>query len=219
MLLKGTTDEPCFPLQEFGKERLLRAPSSSLAQVLSVNTAVWQCALAVWRLLGVADPRAMAMRSFGLLGYDWLAPGTLAKLAALQHLPPWQPSAAAVVSQCGGYAAIYSTSRLIGRLLFLQQEGTLHLLVADKAAARQQRDLHGGQPADAPCRISLADVAGLTDAKFCCLPGLGSSERYRAFMEQVEQLPAYQQLLAEGAAESGRLAALLPPELVPEARG
>ena len=83
--------------------------------------------------------------------------------------------------------------------------------------------MHGGQQAVEPSWISLADVAGLTDAKFCSLPALGSSndsgcgsmsERYRAFMEQVEQLPAYQQLLADGAAESGRLAALLPPELV-----
>ena len=124
-------------MQEFGKEQLLLAPPSCLPRVLTVDTTVWQRALAVWRLLGVADPPAVALGNLKLPAVHWLAPGTLAKLAALQRLPPWQPSAADVVSQCGGYAAIYSTSRLIGRLLFLQQEGTLHLLVADNAAARQ----------------------------------------------------------------------------------
>ena len=51
--------------------------------------------------------------------------------------------------------------------------------------------------------------------------GSGSStveQRYQAFMAQLPQLPGYQRLLAEGLAESARLAALLPPELRPVAR-
>ena len=174
MLLNVQPQSGCLPpLQEIGKERLLHAPASCLPRVLNVNTAVWQRALAVWRLLGVADPPAVALRNPKLPAVRWLVPGTHAKLAALQRLLPWQPSAADVVSQCGSYAASYSTSRVIGRLLFLQQEGTLHLLVADKAAERrdwwQQQHLHGGQQADKPAFVSLSNLATLSDAKFCSL--------------------------------------------------
>ena len=128
-----------------------------------------------------------------------------------------------------------SPERLIGRLLFLQQAGALPLLVADKQAARRQWREERGLPAaqaaaGEPQFVSLRDVAILPDAQFCGLPALGgsqqeqssgqqassgssASERLAAVMAQLEQLPAYRQLLAEGAAESERLEAALPPEL------
>ena len=220
----------------FGREALLEAGTSSLARQLAVDTAVWQRALAVWRLLGVPDPVAVAMNNLRTLSRDWLAPGRLAALTALQRLLPWQPSAADAVQQCAGYVATYAPRQLIGRLLFLQQEGVLPLLVANKRAAqrqwRQERGLPAGPAAHGePQFVSMGDAAVLNDAKFGALPALGgsqqewrsgklasssssASERYEAFKAQLPQLPAYQQLLAAGAAESKRLAAALPPDLV-----
>ena len=225
--------------QEFGLERLRQAGPESLAQLLNVDTAVWQRALAVWRLLGVADPAALGLRNTRLLALDWLAPDRLASLAALQQLVPWQPSVANAVQHFSVYVANGAPPRLMGRLLFLQQEGVLPLLVADKRAARkqwrQQRGPAAGQAAEEPLFFSLSEAVNLKDADFLALPAFaqleaqteqpGSSntssgtsvgtvaERYRAFMSQLPRLPAYQQLLAQGAAESRRLAALLPPEL------
>ena len=227
----------CPSLQEFGREALLQAAPWPRAAVLGVDTAVWQRTMAVWRLLGVADPAAVALGNLQLLASNWLAPGTHAKLAALQRLLPWQPAAADAVQQCASYVVATGPKRLIGRLLFLQQAGALPLLVADKQAARRQwreeRGLPVGQTAAGePQLVSLSDVCTLSDAEFCALPALGVSQqerrggqlasssssggsssandRYEAFMAQ---LPAYQQLLAEGADESKRLAAALPPGL------
>ncbi len=223
-------------MQEFGRERLLQASLASLAELLAVDVTTWQRALAVWRLLGVADPAALGMGNTRSLVLNWLKPGNLANLMALQLLP-WQPTATDAVQQFHGYVVNYTPQRLIGRLLFVQQEGLLPLLVADKQAAlqqvRRQRRLRAGQPADQPLFISLSDVGKLPNANFFSVlaaagaaqpeqpAGRGSSssgsssvaERYRAFMEQLPQLPAYQRLLAAGEAESRRLAALLPPEL------
>ncbi len=219
-------------MQEFNLEQLLQAAPSTFARMLAIDASVWQRALAAWQLLGVADPAAVARNNLLLHTCEWLTRGVLAKLAALQQLLPWQPTAADVVQQFGVYVAAGAPQRLIGRLLFLQQEGWLPLLVADKLAARQQwrqqRGLNAGQPTDQPLFISLRETAVLSDAKFCAMlaaveaaqpeqPVGGSSStagRYRAFMAQLPQLPAYQQLLAAGEAESRRLAALLPPELV-----
>ena len=178
----------------------------------------------------------MALNNLAMLYRNWLAPGRLAALTALQRLLPWRPSAADALQQCSGYVATYAPKRLIGRLLFLQQEGALPLLVADKPAAQWQwREEHGllaGAAAEGePQFVSLRDAAVLNDAEFCALPALGgsqqdghggrlasssggASERYEAFMAQLPQLPAYQQLLAAGATESERLAAALPPGLV-----
>ncbi len=199
---------------------------------LGCKTAQWQVALAVWRLLGVADPAALATRNLKLVAVGWLQPALLAAIAALQQLLPWQPTAAEVVQRFATYPAINGPERLIGRLLFLQQEGLLPLLVADKRAARQQwrqwRRLPSNRRVQGePQFMSLRDTAVLPTAKLCTLlaeaeaaqlkqpPVIDSSvaERYRAFMAQLPQLPAYQQLLAAGQAESWRLAALLPPEL------
>ena len=227
-------------MQEFGQDRLLQAGPESLAELLAVDTATWQRALAVWQLLGVADPPALALRNTRSLTLNWLAADRLASLVALQQLLPWQPSAAAAVQRYGSYIVNSAPPRLIGRLLFLQREGVLPLLLADKRAARQQwrqpRGLPANRRADGePQLISLRDTAALSDAKFGvllaaveaaqpeqpggCSSGCSSStaERYGAFMAQLPQLPAYQQLLAAGVAESRRLAALLPPVLLGEA--
>ena len=153
------------------------------------------------------------------------------------------------MQQFATYVAGPSPARLIGRLLFMQQEGAPALLVADKAAARQQwRRQHdlpaNGRAEGEPQLISLCDVARESDAAFCALlahvtrqqrqaelQGCGSEsskdssaaveQRYHAFiiMAQLPQLPAYQRLLAEGAAESKQLAALLPLELLPQPHG
>ena len=226
----------CPSLQEFGREALLQAAPWPRAAVLGVDTAVWQRTMAVWRLLGVADPAAVASKNLKALGVNWQDPARLAALTALQRLLPWQPSAADAVQQCAGYLATIGTERLIGRLLFLQHEGALPLLVANKQAARRQWREERGLPArqaaaGKPQFVSLRDAAVLNDAKFGALPALSGSQqkqhgsglasssssvsdRYEAFMAQLPQLPAYQQLLAAGAAESERLAAALPPELV-----
>ena len=228
-------------MQEFELQRLLQA--GSLAEPLAVDTATWQRALAVWRLLGVADPAALALHNTRSLVLNWLAADRLASLVALQQLLPWQPSAADAVQCWGSYVVNSAPPRLIGRLLFLQQEGVLPLLVADKAAARrqwrQQRSLPANRRAEGePQLMSLSDTAVTSDTKFCSLleeaqatmqleqqgsggcgrTGGSVSERFEAFMAQLPQLPAFQRLLAEGAAESRRLAALLPPELRPAAR-
>lgn len=52
----------------------------------------------------------------------------------------------------------------------------------------------------------------------CCGSSTGGSssgwtEMYKSFMARLPQLPAYQRLLAEGAALSKRLSRQLPPEL------
>ena len=217
-------------MQEFGLEQLLQAGPESLAELLVVDTATWQRALAVWRLLGVADPAALGLRNTRSLVVNWLVADRLASLSALQQLLPWQPPAAEAVQCCGCYIVNSAPPRLIGRLLFLQQEGALPLLVADKAAARQQWRRQHGLPANRraegePQLISLGDIAVKSDTKFGVLlavveaaqsqqHGRGSiAERYHTFMAQLPQLLAYRRLLAEGAAESKRLAALLPPEL------
>ncbi|PRW05910.1 RNA polymerase subunit sigma [Chlorella sorokiniana] len=226
-------------LVDFGRERLLQAGPTSVAELLAVDTANWQRALAVWRLLGVADPAALGLRNTRSLALDWLAAGRLASLAALQRLLPAQPSFEDTVQKFSGYIAAYSCRRLIGRLLFLQQEGALPLLVADKRAALQQWRRQHGLPASEPAAgepssFSISEMLSNSDADLCALPALrsghfewhggqagssGSSdssstaERYHAFMAQLPQLPAYQRLLAAGEAESRRLAALLPPEL------
>ncbi|PRW05921.1 hypothetical protein C2E21_9392 [Chlorella sorokiniana] len=218
----------------FGSHALLQAPGRSFAGLMVVDTAVWQRALAVWRLLGVADPATLAVVNLQPLAADWLAAGAQAKLAALQRLLPWQPTAAKAVQQCAAYVVGPSPKWLIGRLLFLQQEGTLPLLVADKQTAlrewRRQRGLPANRRAEGePQLVSLNDVVTLREDKFIALLETvaagqpeqpagsssdgGTAERYRAFMAQLPQLPAYQRLLAEGAAEAQRLAALLPPEL------
>ncbi|PRW05902.1 16S rRNA methyltransferase G [Chlorella sorokiniana] len=221
---------------EFAREQLLQVAPNCLSHALAVGTAVWQRALAVWRLLGVADPAAVAHKNFLLISYSWLAPGVQAKLAAMQRLLPWGPTAAAAVQQHGSYVVGPAPKRLIGRLLFLQQEGLLLLLVADKAAAqrqwRKQHSLPAGRRAEGePQLISLRDTAILSDTKFGAMlesvaagqseqpagSGGSTAERYHTFMAQLLQLPAYQRLLAEGAAEAQRLAALLPPELLAEA--
>ena len=106
-------------LQEFGRQDLLQAPPRSFAALLAVDTAVWQRALAVWQLLGVPDPAALATSNLQPLKAGWLGPRTLAKLAALQQLLPWWPTAAEAVQQYALYVAGPSPERLIGRLLFL----------------------------------------------------------------------------------------------------
>ena len=177
-----------------------------LASLLAAHTATWQLALAVWRALGVPDPAVLALSNLKLLTRNWLLPDPLANLLALQRSLRL-PSEAAVVQRFADYVAAPSSQRVAGRLLFLQQEALLHLLVVRE---------RGGQPPDDehPLSISLRDVAKLPDAAFCALPALlgDAAARYAAFMDDVRagSCQPYQQLLTEAAAWARQLAAEHP---------
>ena len=120
-------------LQEFGQEQVLRAVDKAPG-LLSINTVVWQRALAVMRQCGVADPIAVALNSVQMLCQDFLAPARLANRLALQRCLGL--SAAGVYEQFGSYVANSAAEKLAGCLLYLEQRGLLHLLVADKQAAK-----------------------------------------------------------------------------------
>ena len=125
---------PLHCLQGFGREQALHAVDM-VPGLLAVNTVVWQRWLAVMQLCGVADPVALAFTNAQVLGQDCLAPGRLANRLALQHCMGL--SAGDVYVQYGSYVAQCAAKKQAGRLLFLEQRGLLHLLVADRKAARQ----------------------------------------------------------------------------------
>jgi hypothetical protein len=206
-------------VQEFGRVEVLRMVSAS-PYLLTVRTAVWRRALAVWDVCGVADPRAVAVNCAEVLTHDWLRPSVQANLLALRHCLPWQPSAAKVIERFASYVSGLTTERLAGRLLFLKQVGLLPLLVVDKRVARQEWRQQGGLPvrkkaAGEPLFISLRDAGTLSDAAFeRQLEQLGvHCGSWAAFRGSLEQLPAWQQLTAAAAAEAARLQRLLPLEL------
>ena len=198
--------------QAFTRQRLQGLGLGPLAYLLNASTATWQLALAVWRALGVADPVALALINARVLALDWLAPGRMANLLALQRALGLSSAGAVVQQGLASYVAGPSCQRVAGRLLFLEQAGLLHLLVA-----RGQR---GRPPKDALPRISLCDVVNLSAAAFCALPALlgHTAARYAAFMAGVKAgtCQPYQQLLAEAAALRERL--LRAPEVARLAR-
>ena len=207
---------PC--LQEFGWEQALRAVDMA-PDLLAINTGVWRRALAVMHLCGVAAPAALALNNAHLLCLDWLAPGRLANRLALQRCLGLSP--AGVFERHAGYVVKYAAERLAGRLLYLEQRGLLHLLVADKQLARQawlqERGLPANKPATGkPAFISARDLAVITDDAFVSpldLPN-GAAD-VAAFKAGLLDSPAWQQLWEEAEAKSARLTALLPPELRP----
>jgi hypothetical protein len=206
-------------VQEFGGEEVLRMVSAA-PLLLTVRTAVWRRALAVWGLSDVADPPAVAINDASNLHYDWLRLSVQANLLALQRYLPWQPSAAEVIERFASYVGCYAAERLAGRLLLLEQAGLLPLLVADKRIALREWRQQWGLPvnkkaAGEPLFISVRDVAALSDAAFeQQLEQLGvDSGRWAAFRGSLERLPAWQQLTAAAAAETARLQRLLPLDL------
>jgi hypothetical protein len=193
---------------------------SAAPYLLTVRTAVWRRALAVWGVCGVADPRAVAVNCAEVVYRDWLRLSIQANLLALQRYLPWQPSAAKVIERFASYVVHCTAERLAGRLLFLEQAGLLPLLVVDKRAARQEWRQQRGLPvnkktAGEPLSISVRNVAVLSDAAFAQrLEQLGvDSSSWVAFRGSLEQLLAWQQLTAGAATEAARLQRLLPLEL------
>jgi hypothetical protein len=107
--------------------------------------------------------------------------------------------------------------------LYLEQRGLLHLLVADRRAAKKAwREEHGPsaikRAASDPRFITVGNVANLSTAKFTRLlqqhlPSAAAD--FAAVKAGLQDSPAWQQLWGEAQAESARLLALLPPELQP----
>jgi hypothetical protein len=205
-------------VQEFGREEALRMLGAAPG-LLTARTAVWRRALAVWGLCGVADPRAVAINSAQTAYQDWLRLSIQANLLALRRYLPWQPSAAEVIERFASYVSGFAAERLAGRLLLLEQAGLLPLLVGDKRIALQDWRLEkrlpvSKKPAGEPLFISVRDVATLSNAAFeQQVEQLGvHSGSWAVFKGSLEQLPAWQQLMAAAEAEAVRLQVLLPPQ-------
>lgn len=186
-------------------------------RLLAVDTVVWQRALAVMHLHGVAGSAAETLSNADMLCVDWLEPGRIASRLALQRC--MGQSAAGVYTHFAGLVARTSARRLVGRLLYLEQHGLLHLLVADMQAAKRAWRRECGLPAnkkapDEPAFISLSSVASLPDDKFCskAQPLCGTTD-FATFKRGLPDLPAWQHLWAEAEAERGRVRALLPLEM------
>ena len=212
---------PC--LQELGQEQALRAVAIApqLLSVNTVNTVVWRRALAVLRQCGVADPIAVALNSVQMLCRDWRAPVRLVNRRALQRSTGLSP--AGVYLQFGSYVANSAAEKLAGRLLYLEQRGLLHLLMADKRAARRAWQEERGLPANEtaagePTFISVRELAILPNTDFSSLKALrdGAAD-FAAFTGVLKDSPAWTQLWGEAQAEAELLTSLLPPELQPGA--
>ena len=125
------------------------------------------------RLFDVANLAAVRLNNAKALCANWLAPVRLANPLVLQRC--MQLSLADVCGRYAGNVSQYSAERLVGRLLNLEQQDLLRLLVADKQAARQawreERDMPGNKEAlDEPSfKISIGDVAVLSEQHFCSL--------------------------------------------------
>ena len=198
--------------QAFTWQRLQGLGLGPLSVLPKASTATWQLALAVWRALGVADQVALqlALDNTRPLTRDWLAPGQLANLLALQRALGLSSPGAVVEQGLAGYVASYGPERLAGRLLFLEQAGLLPLLVASKEQWRTERGLPPGKrsPGEPPL-ISVGDVTR-PDGKFCAVAGVSAAE-HAAFTANLPSHPPYQQLLAEAAVLRERL--LRDPEV------
>ncbi|KAL4436519.1 hypothetical protein ABPG75_003658 [Micractinium tetrahymenae] len=187
--------------------------------LLTVDSPVWQTALAVIRLCGLtrADATVVARRTPLSLCCDWLALDRLVNRLALQRYLPGGLTAGQVYERHTSYVVGPSAERMAGRLLFLQHHGLLHLLVTDKTEWRRQRGFRANRRAPGePPLISLADVSTLTDVQFASLPAVadaGSVPALQAFMAGLAANPAWLELHAAAEAEVARLLALLPQDL------
>ena len=208
-------------LQKFGKEAARQALDRA-PRLVAVDTGVWQRALAVLHLHGVAGSAAEALNHVDVLCQDWLAPGSIANRLALQRCMGLSP--AGVYQRYAGYVSSADPTKLAGRLLFLELHGLLLLLVADKGAAKRAWRREGGLPANRtaagePAFISVGDVANLSAEKFTRLlqqhlPSAAADD-FAAFKAGLPDSPAWRQLWAEAQAEAEQLTALLPPEMLP----
>ena len=195
--------------QVFTLEQLHELKLRPLADLLKASTATWQLTLAVWQALGVADPAALALNNAPVLAYDWLAPGRLANLLALQRALGLSSPGAVVEQGLAGYVAGPSCQRVAGRLLFFEHAGRLPLLVASKQEWRRDRGLPPGKrlPGEPP----LISVRAVTrpDSEFCAAAGV-SQAALDAFMAGLPSHPPYRQLLADAEAMARQLAAERP---------
>ncbi|KAL4436528.1 hypothetical protein ABPG75_003667 [Micractinium tetrahymenae] len=170
------------------------------------------------QLCGVPLQEALkaARMNVNALTKNWVAPGRLVNRLALQHCLPGGLTAGQVYQSHAGYIANTSKERLVGRLLFLQHHGLLHLLVASKREWRWQRSLPAHRPAPGePPLISLRDVSR-PDEWFTSLPAVqaaGGPPALQAFTAGLKSSPAWQELHVAAEAEQARLLALLPEEL------
>ncbi|KAL4426239.1 hypothetical protein ABPG77_009854 [Micractinium sp. CCAP 211/92] len=188
--------------------------------LLTINSSVWQTALAAMQLCGLTEEQALEVGSKNAQAVcrNWLAGGPLANRLALQRC--LQLTAGQVYMRHAGYAACSSAERLAGRLLFLQQHGLLHLLVAEKEELlKQWRRQHGfradRRAAGEPPLLSLGDVTR-PDAHFASLAAVqaaGGLSALQAFAAGLESNPAWAELQAAAAAEGAQLLAQLPPWL------
>ncbi|KAL4426262.1 hypothetical protein ABPG77_009877 [Micractinium sp. CCAP 211/92] len=126
----------CAP-RVFGQQKTLDMVGREPA-LLGIDSSVWQSALVVMQRCGLTEERALEVASNNpsALQNNWLAAGLLANRLALQRC--LQLTAGQVYERHAGYIAGHSAYRLFGRLLFLQQHGLQHLLVAEKKELLQQ---------------------------------------------------------------------------------
>ncbi|KAL4436533.1 hypothetical protein ABPG75_003672 [Micractinium tetrahymenae] len=207
--------------QAFARQRTLHMVGKA-PDLLAINSCVWQTALAVMQLCGLAQTEALEVASSNpqALCVDWLAADKLVNRLVLQRCLPGGPSAGQVYERHAGHVAGKSAERLAGRLLFLQHHGLLHLLVENKGEARREwRRLHGfradRRAAGEPAFISLSDLSK-PDAHLASLPAVqaaGGLPALQAFMAELKFSPAWLELEAAAEAERARLLGLLPEDL------
>ncbi|KAL4436526.1 hypothetical protein ABPG75_003665 [Micractinium tetrahymenae] len=196
---------------------------SRTPRLLTINTSVWQTALAVMQLCGLTrdDVLKAAHLNPSVLCSDWLALGSLVNRLALQRCLPGGLSAGQVYKEHASYSVMFAAKRLAGRLLFLRQHVLLHLLVAEKKGPQQNwRQQHGYRadrraPGEPPF-VSLCDANGLTDVQFASLPAVqaaGGLPVLQAFVSGLDANPGWQELQAAAAVEQARLLMLVPEDL------
>ncbi len=207
---------------DLAREMVHAAPA-----LLGVGPSVWQRNVAVMQLLGLADLHAYARNLAQVLHYNWLSPGLLVNMLALQRCMPGRPTAAQVICSWASCVAGRAADRFAARLLFLEQ---LELVpVADKRAAKQDWRLQHGMPASKPALgepafISVGDVSRATPADFAALVAAAATQKdraavssgniaadFKAFQAGLKELPSWQELWADAEAWSQELAGQLPP--------
>ena len=183
-----------------------------LAHLFAANTAHWQRALAVWRVLGVRGAGGLALGNTRPLTVDWLDEGRLANLLALQRGLGLGNPGAVVEQGFAGYVGNYAMERVAGRLLFLEQAGLAHLVVADVKEWRRERGLppNKASPGEPPL-ISLNALVTASNAKLAAAAAAASEAELTTFIAGLPSHPPYRQLLAEVAELRERL--LRDPEV------
>jgi hypothetical protein len=205
------------PPQEFDSDGACKLVNAA-PNLLAVRSAIWQCNLAVMRLLGVADPHAIAHKNGNVLVHKWLSPAILLKLLALQRFIPGKMSYGQIIVSWATYVASKSAKRIVGRLLYLEQAGLLQQFVQTKPNKRAEGE---------PEYISVGDVATASDAKLAGLVAAAASQlrckpvsrdsiaaEVEAFEEGLKDLAAWQELLADANNLRQELKRQLPPEQV-----